>query len=155
MNNVQSNNIFEWLRKNGAIPDDDDTGFVFRYELSKHQEKKLLRFFYTSKFFLRNVLINGLVCIDATYKLNTLDIPVYIIGTVDNANHFHFIGIGCCSTETKEDYSFFFQAAKDAAASFGLLFAPTTLLSDGAMAIINAFYEVFSETAQDNNMCHV
>lgn len=147
--------IEKWCIENSKKPDDDYEPYVVKYEISHFNEEPSIRFVYTSKILLKNIDISKLLGCDATYKLSTLDIPLYVLGTLDAANHFHYIAIGCCTHEKTDDYIFYFSAIKEAAIDNYIEMSPEVLLSDGSLPIINAFYNVFESSAHTNNMCHV
>lgn len=134
---------------------DECEPFIIRESLSDFNEPQHIRFVLTSKWLISNIEISELLCADTTFKLTTLDLPLYVIGTIDAAKRFHFIAIGCCTTEATTDFEFMFESVKVAAQQVGINMAPEILLSDGSMPLINAFYSVFESSAKTNNMCHV
>lgn len=64
------------------------------------------------------------------------------------------IGIAVCTGETTADFEFAFRAIRKAVRSvFGITFQPTTLMSDTAPALRNAFHAVFGNTGSVVLMC--
>lgn len=102
---------------------------------------------------LKKVIGLKIICIDATYKLNWNGFPLIVLETVDRRKMFHPLLYACVSHETTEDYGFVFESLINAIETFFKEpFEPTTLIADGAMAIRNAFYNVF-ESAELDIMC--
>lgn len=147
--------IRNWLESQSKIPERDDEPYVAKFETSKFNEPQFIRFVYTSRKLMRNINISKLVCADTTFKLTTLNLPLYVVGTIDEAKHFHYIAIGSCTSEQTADFKFIFSGIKEAAAQLGIDMRPEVFLSDGSMPMINAFYETFETSIVTNNMCQV
>lgn len=146
--------VRQWLGSQNKIPEDECQPYISKFETSSFGENQFVRFLYTSKKLLSNIVISDLLCIDTTHKVTTTNLPLYVIGTIDRGKHFHFVAVGCCTKEQTEDFRFIFSAVKEASFQIGIHLRPRVLLSDGCMALINAFYSEF-DTAVTNNMCHV
>lgn len=112
--------------------------------------KLYFRFVFSTLFLLNMFKSVEKVCIDSTYKLNWCEFPLTILGTVDRSKKFHPIAFACTTNETVDDYAFVFDAVKNKIKQyFSTRFEPTTLISDAANAIRNAFYRIFPNATID------
>lgn len=147
---INLGDLMEWCSANAAYPANDNEAFVLSYESSSISEALHFRFSMTTPLLLKKCIGLKTLCIDATYKLNWNGFPLIVLGTVDRQKKFHPLVYACTSHETTEDYSFVFESLKNAIeVCFETSFDPTTLIADGAMAIRNAFYNVFASAALD------
>lgn len=144
----------KWCEDNSAFPSDEDESFVIAHECSSISDHMNFRFLMSTPALLKKFIGLKQICIDATYKLNWNNFPLIILGTVDRANKFHPLIYACCSNETTNDYAFIFESVKTAMeVFFETKFGPTTLIADGALAIRNAFFSVYFDTADLGIMC--
>lgn len=156
--NITMDKLYDSLKellKNAAELDDEDEAYITNFNVSnavnpsdptKQKPSQNVRFFCTTKRLLKNISINQqLICSDATYKLNKDGVPLFLVGTIDAAKHFHMIGGGAITTETEVDFEFFFSSLKNAASDIGITFQPKYLLADGSRAQLNGFHKVFPE----------
>lgn len=137
--------LSEWCGINSEFPSNEDQAFVIAHECSPVSGNEMhFRFCLSTPVMLRKFIGLNQICIDATYKLNWNNFPLIIVGTVDRMNKFHPLVYACTSNERTEDYEFVFTSIKIAVQSFyGETFEPTTLITDGAIPIRNAFDLVY------------
>jgi hypothetical protein len=78
---------------------------------------------------------------DATYKILVEGWPILTVGTTDKCKCFHPFGYAIVSTETWEDFKFYFDAIKKGAKEAGIIddYNPKKLVADNAPAIHNGF----------------
>lgn len=148
--------VFNWLTTQTNVPDDENIPFILNYTALNAQEVKDVRFVYSSKTLLSNAQHGEVIASDTTFKVCYTEMPLFILGTIDKAGHFHFLGVGACSHERQEDFEYFFQSIKDAVKKYTKYeLKPSVLISDGSIPLAQAYYKVFAESAKINNMCHV
>lgn len=150
---INMGDLMEWCGANAVYPNDDNTAFVLAHESSSIFEALHFQFCLTTPKLLKKFIDLKTICIDATYKLNWIGFPLIVLGTVDRRKQFHPLLYACTSHETTTDYSFVFESVKNSIeVFFEASFEPKTLIADGAMAIRNAFYNVF-DSAELDIMC--
>lgn len=89
----------DFYEKNKAIPDDEDKAFVVNFERSAAGEKdKWIRMFVSTKRLLKMSLDATCLHADGTYKTNSQNFPLIVVGTTDKARHFHLVGLGIDKT---------------------------------------------------------
>lgn len=155
---INLGDLMQWCEGSSNYPDDIDEAFALSYECNAGKSFKCdasFRFCITSPRLLEVMSKADTICIDATYKLNWMGFPLIILGTIDRQKHFHPIIYACSSNETSNDYAFVFQSLKNGIEKYfpSALFKPKRLVADGADAIRNAFYSVFSDSAEVDVMC--
>lgn len=152
---INLGDLTKWCQENSQFPSDINEAFVIAHEVSPNDDNNLsFRFVLSTPLLLEKCLIQNTIAIDATYKLNWLEYPLMVFGTVDRAKQFHPLAYSCCSHEKTHDYSFIFESIKNAIKThMDKDFEPDTLIADGADAIRNAFYDSF-ETADLDVMCY-
>ena len=70
------------------------------------------------------------------------------IGTTDRARQFHPFGYALVFRERKDDFSFLFNAVRQAASSVHSIdYKPTTLIADNAPSVENGFTSVFGSVS--------
>lgn len=146
--------LIEWCNKYSQLPSDVNEAFVISQETSSPNDPNLsFRFVLSTRLLLEKCLEQKVIGIDATYKLNWLDYPLMVYGTVDREKKFHPLAYACCSHEQTHDFQFIFQSIKTAIKThLDADFEPTTMIADGADAIRNAFYGSF-DSAELDIMC--
>lgn len=146
--------LVKWCQENSQFPTDINEAFVIAHEASSNKGADLsFRFVLSTPLLLEECSKQKKIAIDATYKLNWLEYPLMVYGTVDRAKKFHPLAYACCSHEKGHDYEFIFQSVKNAIKTYiNKDFEPETLIADGADAIRTAFYKAH-ETAQIDIMC--
>lgn len=150
---INLGDLMQWCEENSVYPINDNEAFVLAYECSSIFDEMRFRFCLTTPNMLEKFINLDKICIDATYKLNWNGFPLVVLDTVDRKKQFHPLLYACTSHETIDDYSFVFESVKNGIENlFQEVFEPTTLIADGAMAIRNAFYNVF-ESAHLDIMC--
>lgn len=147
--------LVKWCQENSQFPSDINEAFVIAHEASSHDDTNLsFRFVLSTPLLLQKCLESKTIAIDATYKLNWLDYPLMVYGTVDRMKRFHPLAYACCSHEKTHDYNFIFESIKNAIKThLDKDFEPEKLIADGADSIRNAFYASF-ETAELDIMCY-
>lgn len=145
---INMGDLMKWCEERMAFPSSPDDAFVIGCECSTEKNQSFR--FCMSTPHLLNLLSSALVVsIDATYKLNWMEYPLIILGVVDNMKRFHPMVYGCSSHERTEDYTFVFDAVKQAIAlNLNKEFKPKILVSDAADAIRNGFYAVHQDSAE-------
>lgn len=144
--------LMSWCKDHSNPPQNEPHApFVLDYWQEKNNESGFkFRFVFTTLFLLNLFKSVEKVCIDSTYKLNWNGFPLTILGTIDRNKKFHPIAFACTTNETADDYSFVFEAVKTKIKQiFSVNFEPSTLISDAADAIRNAFYRVFPQATLD------
>lgn len=146
--------LIEWCNKYSQLPSDVNEAFVISQETSLPNDPNLsFRFVLSTRLLLEKCLERKTIAIDATYKLNWLDYPLMVYGTVDREKKFHPLAYACCSHEKTYDFQFIFQSIKNAIKThLDADFEPTIMIADGADAIRNAFYGSF-DSAEFDIMC--
>lgn len=145
----------QWCQNHSNIPDDENTPFVVNSESSEVGQTFYFRVVLSTRRLLMNGIDTELSSVDTTYKLNWQGYPLLVMGTIDANKSFHLIAIACCKYEKQQDYEFMMQSVKDAIKNIlGREFAPKVIVSDAADAIPNAFYAVFTESAEKNITCY-
>jgi hypothetical protein len=82
--------------------------------------------------------------------------PVFLIGVTDMRRKFHPISLSICCGEETSDYEFIFCVLKEIILKlFGVIYEPHILVADGALAITNAFVNVFKNQSIVRIMCWV
>jgi len=77
---------------------------------------------------------------DATYKILVEGWPILTVGTTDKCKCFHPFGYAITSSETWEDFHFYFNAIKKSIKEAYMEdYNPTKLVADNAAAIHNGF----------------
>lgn len=131
------------LDKLTALPAESDAPYV-RYDISPDAE--YFRFFMTSKALIQNACVAVSFNADATYKLLWQGFPVLVVGTTDLNKKFHLIGVAVTTNEKEEDFRFMFDAVSKCAGDLlNVSVKPTTLVSDAAKAIQNAFKSTYGD----------
>lgn len=145
---VSLGDMYAWMQKKSAVPDDNNGAFVLNYETSPPlSQQRFFRFAVTTKYMLGNALKSRLLHADATYKLNWHGFPIFVIGCTDHQRKFHPILFGAASSETEEDFAFLFKSLKDGIEKhFQLVYEPHVLIADAAPAISNAFRNIFADS---------
>lgn len=144
--NIDMNTLKKWLVENSKVPSSSTEPFIVDYELSKRSETPYFRFFVSSLQLLQLAIDVKHMCADGTYKLIWQNFPILQCGTTDMARHFHPFGLGVCSGETGNDYSFIFNAVKKGVKDiYDAELNPNILMSDAAAAIHNGFKRNFGE----------
>jgi len=89
-------------------PESDlDVPYVFDFEATGIGKDQVIRVFFTTRRLLRLGPTTGSAFhIDATYKLNQLGFPVFVLGSPDKARKFHIAAICVTSHEKKEDVAY-------------------------------------------------
>lgn len=106
--------------------------------------------------FSRLTLETNKVHIDATYKLVWQGFPIFIVGTTDIAKHFHPFGIAVCTNEQTNDFKFIFNGiSKGLELVNQQKFDPKVLISDGSIAIRNAFKDIYKCSQMVMCSCHM
>lgn len=148
---VNVGDLIKWCQDHSTAPDEPHTPFVIDHWREKNNGNGVqFRFVFTTLFLLNFFKNVEKVCIDSTYKLNWNGFPLTILGTVDKQKKFHPIAFACTTHETADDYSFVFNSVKTKIKQcFATDFQPSTLISDAADAIRNAFYRVFPNATMD------
>lgn len=152
---MNTDELRQWFETKSGIPDDDDTAFIAKSHISISAGKPNpqqfdpretnIRFLLTSKRLIRNAIDKENIHCDATYKLNYM---LVVLGTIDRNIAFHLIGLALTTTETAEDYKFFFEGIKDISFRiYGQHINFKFLVSDCATAIKNGFDAVFANNA--------
>lgn len=76
--------LVKWCKENSKFPSDINEAFVVAHEASLHSDTDLsFRFVITTPLLLQRCLESKKIAIDATYKLNWLEYPLMVYGTVD------------------------------------------------------------------------
>lgn len=76
--------LIEWCNKYSQLPSDVNEAFVISQETSLPNDPNLsFRFVLSTRLLLEKCLEQKTIAIDATYKLNWLDYPLMVYGTVD------------------------------------------------------------------------
>lgn len=152
---IHLGDLMKWCDDSSNYPAEVDATFVLSHEIVKEKNSKGFRFCMTTPRLLEMLSSMQTICIDATYKLNWMGLPLIILGTVDRMKRFHPMIYACTSRETTADYAFVFSSVKKGIATYipEKLFAPKRIIADGAEQIRNAFYEVFEESAEIDIMC--
>lgn len=142
---ISVGDLMTWCKEHSVTPNEPHTPFILDYWREKNNGTGIkFRFVFTTLFLLNLFKSVEKVCIDSTYKLNWNGFPLTILGTVDRNKKFHPIAFACTTNETADDYAFVFNAVKVKIRQFFEVdFEPTTLISDAANAIQNAFYRIF------------
>lgn len=144
--NIDMNTLKNWLVEHSTVPSCNTQPFIIDYKLSKRGETAYFRFFVSSLQLLQLAINVNHMCSDGTYKLIWQNFPILQCGTTDMQRHFHPFGLAVCTSETGNDYSFVFNAVKEAVKSiYGVELRPTILVSDAAGAIHNGFKAVFGD----------
>lgn len=99
-----------WCTENSAIPSDDHTAFVLAHQTDA--AKSVFRVVLTTKALLRTTAKSNRLHVDATYKLNSQNFPLLVIGTTDAQRKFYLTALAICSGEAEEDFQFAFDAIK-------------------------------------------
>lgn len=151
---IKLGDLVEWCQENSQFPIDINEAFVIAHEASSHNDTSLsFRFVLSTPLLLQKCVELKTIAIDATYKLNWLDYPLMVYGTVDREKKFHPLAYACCSHEKTHDFQFIFESVKNSIKQhLDENFEPKTLIADGADAIRNAFYNCF-ESATLDIMC--
>lgn len=151
---INLGDLTKWCHENGQFPSDINEAFVIAHEISSNNDTELsFRFVISTPLLLKKCIEQKKIAIDATYKLNWLDFPLMVFGTVDRMKRFHPLAYACCSHEKTHDYHFIFDSIKNAIKKhLDKDFEPETLIADGADAIRNGFYNCF-ESAKLDIMC--
>lgn len=134
----------DWCKSQSNIPtaDEPDRMFVISYGTSVETRKGrrqnnmvVVNLFVSTRRLLQNAMLNDRVHIDATYKLNQNDFPVFVIGTTDQDRVFHPFGLGIAGGEKASDYSFMFKSLADGIRRvFDCDYRPRVLIADSAEA---------------------
>lgn len=148
--------LSKWCEEHSSVPTDSNETFVLDYEQSDEEENEgnlFFRFVLSTKNLIQKFASLDKFCVDATYKLNWLGCPLFVVGTVDQGKIFHPLCFAVCSSESTEDYKFIFKTISDTVEKLTKSkFEPTVMIADGADAIRNAFYSVFP-SAKIDIMC--
>lgn len=147
---INVGDLMQWCGEHSKLPTVPNEAFVLSHESCSIEENMSFRFTMSTPALLAKLAKRETICIDATYKLNWMEFPLIIMGTVDRAKKFHPMIYACSSHERTEDYAFVFQSVKDAIrVHCKKIFNPMTLIADGADAIRNGFYTVFPNAKLD------
>lgn len=151
---IKLGDLMEYCRENSNLPEDGDKAFVIGYTCNEMHDQLGFNMVMSTPNLLLQFIGRTTIAIDGTYNLNFLGYPTIHMGILDRAKKFHTLVLGCTTNETTEDYTFVFQAVKDALKKyFQHDFKPKILIADGANAIRNSFYAVF-ESAELDVMCN-
>lgn len=147
--------IHEWCRQNSNIPEDLDKPFIIGYNHSTfNASNHFFKLVVTTKRLAHMASSCKRIHVDATYQLNLQGYPLIVIGNTDSNRSFYPLAFALTSTESTDDYNFVFSALKSAIRRLcNKKFKPEVIVSDGAKAIVNSFYNTFP-SAQQHVMCY-
>lgn len=141
---ISMQQLTTWLRDHSSIPEDDHESFVLCFDVNTEIDEPYFRFMITTKYLLNLAKYRTVSHADTTYKCIWQGFPVFMVGTTDLGKEYHAYALAVCSNEKTADFHFVFEGIKEGLRRvFNYEMVQTTLVSDAAFAIINAFIEVF------------
>ena len=135
-----------------AIPEDENEGYVADYFVDDDEDIEEVRFgiIVTTKYLQRNRLVDeGLLQVDATYRINWQGFPLFAFGSSSSTGSFFGSGVILSSHEDHKAWEFLFQFVKKQNVE------PKINLSDGDNAITKGLKFVFSNTKRTMCWAHV
>lgn len=142
---AEISSFVDFYEENKAIPADQDKAFVVDFQRSETgATDNWIRIFVSTTRLLENAVDAECIHADGTYKLNSLNYPLIVVGVTDKARRFHLIGLALTKRETKEDYAFVFGAVKNAMfKQLGRSIVAGASISDSSPAIFNGYEMTF------------
>ena len=135
-----------------AIPEDENEGYVADYFVDDDEDIEEVRFgiIVTTKYLQRNRLVDeGLLQVDATYRINWQGFPLFAFGSSSSTGSFFGSGAILGSHEDHKAWEFLFQFVKKQNVE------PKINLSDGDNAITKGLKSLFSNTKRTMCWAHV
>lgn len=154
---INLEDFIAYFEQHHEIPDPDDQPFVLDYKTERITGAPSVQIFNESKFefvcvittkrLLKHAIDGKTMHADSTYKLHWMGYPVHVFGTTDFNKRFHLIAIGFSTRENADTFKFCFQTIKDGVKEmFDHDLEWNALMSDAAMAIKNAFEDIWPYT---------